>query len=392
VLWLNKVQAVRDGRWRAVDSRGLYREKGAGAALAAFALETGLARRFGFEWAYRPASKGRVIAGVPEKAIAQFSSRRAQITKTTLALAEQYEKERGHAPDQRALASMRQFANARTRRAKEPGALDFTQLLRDWEHTSHSAELGALRDLAGTIWRTAPRAGTQAGTCAGTGRDARAELARMAAQLAQRGELTHAHEHAAMAAGLAQAQEAKAAWTRADLVHCIAQHLPDHALGRDQQHAWQMLETLADRALAGEGGEAVCRLDAPEWPRVPDGLRRADGQSIYRAHGGELYATRAQLSMEEQLLADARAETAPHLARDQAAALLGADLAQIDAQLRADAPAPDGVTQHGLRVDQATAAFLALTSPRRAELIVGPAGTGKTYTAARIAEAWRAAV
>ena len=32
-------------------------------ALAAFALETGLARRFGFEWAYRPASKGRVIAG-----------------------------------------------------------------------------------------------------------------------------------------------------------------------------------------------------------------------------------------------------------------------------------------------------------------------------------------
>ena len=60
-------------------------------------------------------------------------------------------------------------------------------------------------------------------------------------------------------------------------------------------------------------------------------------------------------------------------------------------QLRADAPAPDGVTPGGLRLDQATAAFLALTSPRRAELIVGPAGTGKTYTAVRIAEAWRAA-
>ena len=87
--------------------------------------------------------------------------------------------------------------------------------------------------------------------------------------------------------------------------------------------------------------------------------------------------------MEEQLLADAQTEAAPHLAREQAAALLGAELAQLDAQLDADAPAPDGVTQHGLRVDQATAAFLALTSPRRAELIVGPAGTGKTYTAAR---------
>jgi hypothetical protein len=380
VLWLNKVEAVRDGRWRAIDSRGLYREKGAGSALAAFALETGLTRRFGFEWAYRPASKGRVIAEFPEKAIAQFSSRRVQITKTTLALAEQYEKERGHAPDQRALASIRQFANAATRRAKEPGALDFGALLRDWEQTSRDAEFGTLRDLARTIWRTPPETRT----------DARAELTRMAARLASRGELTHAQERAAMAAGLAQAQESRAAWTRADLVHRIAQHLPDHATGRDQEHAWQLLEQLTAWALAGRAGEDVCRLDAPEWPRVPDSLRRADGESIYRAHGGELYATRAQLSMEQQLLADAQAEGAPHLARGQAAALLGADLAQLQTQLHAGASAPDGVTQCGLRLDQATAAFLALTSPRRAELIVGPAGTGKTYTAARIADAWRA--
>jgi conjugative relaxase-like TrwC/TraI family protein len=391
ILWLNKVQTVRDGQWRSIDSRALYRNKGAGSALAAFALETGLARRFGFEWAYRPASKGRVVAGFPEKAIAQFSSRRAQITKTTLALAEQYEKERGHAPDQRALSSMRQFANARTRRGKEAGALDFAALLREWETTSRGAELGTLRDLARTIWPAAPRARTQTGTRAGGRSDARAELTQMAARLARRGELTHAQEHAAMAAGLAQAQEAKAAWTRADLVHCIGQHLPDHAIGRDQEHACQMLENLADQALAGEAGEPVCRLDAPEWPRVPDSLRRANGESIYHAHGSELYATRAQLSMEEQLLADARAEAAPHLAREQAAALLGADPAQLQTQLHAGAPAPDGVTQSGLRLDQATAAFLALTSPRRAELIVGPAGTGKTYTAARIGTAWREA-
>jgi conjugative relaxase-like TrwC/TraI family protein len=381
VLWLNKVQTVRDGVWRSIDSRGLYREKGAGAALAAFALETGLARRFGFEWAYRPASKGRVLAGFPEKVIAQFSSRRAEITTGTLALAEEYERDRGHAPDQRALASMRQFANARTRRAKEAGALDFAALLREWEKTSRDAELGTLRDLARAIWRAAP----------GPRADARADPARMAAQLASRGELTHAQERAAMAAGLAQAQEARAAWTRADLTRHIAQNLPDHAIGQDQEHAWRYLEQLTGQALAGQAGEQVCRLDAPEWPRVPDSLRRANGESIYRAHGGERYATRAQLSLEEQLLADARAVAAPHLAREHAAALLGADLAQLETQLRAGAPAPDGVTQRGLRVDQATAAFLALTSPRRAELIVGPAGTGKTYTAARIAAAWRAA-
>lgn len=95
----------------------------AGSALAAFALETRLSRRFGLGWAYRPASKGRVIAGFPEKAFAKFSSRRAQIS-------------------------------------KEQGALDFARLLRDWEQTTRDAELGTLRDLAGTIWRPAHRADT----------------------------------------------------------------------------------------------------------------------------------------------------------------------------------------------------------------------------------------
>lgn len=75
MLWLNKVETVRDGRWRSIDSRGLYRNKGAGAALAAFALETGLTRRFGFEWAYRPASKGRVIAGVPDRDVLRLALR-----------------------------------------------------------------------------------------------------------------------------------------------------------------------------------------------------------------------------------------------------------------------------------------------------------------------------
>ncbi len=359
VLWLNKVRTVRDDQWRAVDARGLYRPKGAGSALAAFALETGLTRRFGFEWAYRPASKGRVIAGFPEKAIAQFSSRRAQIAKTTPELAQEYERDRGHPPDQRALASMRQFANSRSRRPKHAGPLDFSRLLREWEKTSRDAELGTLRDLARTIWCAAPRA--------------HADATRMAAQLASRGELTHAQEHAAMTAGLAHAQESRAACGRAHLIHCIARHLPDHAIGRDQEHAWQILQDLTDRALAGHAGEDVLRLDAPEWPQVPDTLRRASGESIYRPHGTELYATRSQLSLEQQLLADAHQQTTPHLTPEQAALALGADLTQLRKQLHAQSPASERATSTGLRLDQATAAYLALTSPRRVELIVGPA-------------------
>lgn len=372
ILWLNRVRTIRDEQWRAIDSRALYREKGAAAALAAFALESGLTRRFGFGWAYRPASKGRVIAGFDEKVITQFSSRRAQISKTTLALADAYERDRDHPPDQRALASMRQFANARTRRGKESGALDFTHLLRDWEHTSREAETGSLRELASRIWPAST-------------------AERLRRQLASRGDLTSDQEHAAMAAGLAQVQEESAAWHRGDLLRCIAQHLPDNAAGRDQEHAWQILDDLADRALAGHAGEAVLRLDAPEWPRVPYSLRRADGESIYRPPGGQLYATRSQLTLEQQLIAQAREHGAPHLAADTAARLLGSDRAQLENALHTLAAFPDECKVLDLRLDQTAAAFLALTSPRRVELIVGPAGTGKTYTAARIAAAWRAA-
>jgi integrase len=386
VLWLNKVEALRDGRWRAIDSRGLYRNKGAGSALAAFALETGLTRRFGLEWAYRPASKGRVIAGFPEKAIAQFSSRRAQITKATLALAEEYEKDRGHAPDQRALASMRQFANAMTRRAKGQGALDFAVLLREWEQASRDAELGALRDLARTVWHVAPGANARTGARG----DARAELARMAAQLTLRGDLTHARRR-----GHGGRPRAGAGVTRrVDPRGSCSLHRPEPARPRDRPGPGARLAAPrrahrpGDRRGRWGGGVSAGRS---RMAAHSDSLCRANGESIYRAHGCELYATRAQLSLEQQLLADAQAESAPHLARDQAAALLGADLAQLETQVHAGTPAANGVTQGGLRLDQASAAFLALTSPRRAELIVGPAGTGKTYTAVRIANVWRTA-
>jgi hypothetical protein len=231
-------------------------------------------RQFGFEWAYPPASKGGVITGFPEKAIARFYPGRAQITKTTLALAGQYEKDRGHAPDQRGAgqhALVRQRDDAPHKRDR---ALDFTALLRGRDRASRVAELATLRDLARTIWHSAPRASAPNGARG----DTRAELAQTATRLAPHGGVAQGQERAAVATRLAQGQESRVAWNRPDPVHCI-----------------------------------------------------------YRAHGGERYATRAQLSMQEQLLADAQSEGAPYLARDRFAALLSADLGQLQTQLHAGA-------------------------------------------------------
>ena len=73
----------------------------------------------------------------------------------------------------------------------------------------------------------------------------------------------------------------------------------------------------------------VC-LEAPELVEVPRSLLRADGRSVYQRHGGTRYATRAQLAMEERMIAQASAGGAPRLTRAQAAHALGADPAQLE--------------------------------------------------------------
>ena len=71
-------------------------------------------------------------------------------------------------------------------------------------------------------------------------------------------------------------------------------------------------------------------LEAPEPAEVPASLLRADGRSVYQRHGGVRYATHAQLTMEQRMLALARASGAPRMDRADAARALGADLAQLE--------------------------------------------------------------
>jgi AAA domain/TrwC relaxase len=385
ILWLNRVQTESDGKWRAVDSRGLVRNKQDGAVKAAFALESALERRYGFSWAYRNESKGRILKDFPVKVIDKFSSRRSEIKHGVAQLVEAYRQAHGdQEPSQRMLASMHQHVTLATRDAKGDAKLDMDAKLREWDAAARKAELGTLRDLARDIWDTmggqrqsdARDAGPD-----GPGRDGPGQ------------QLTAQEERAAMAAGLAQIQEEKSVWARPELVRAIAQHLPDHAVARDSADAVQILDDLADRALRGEAGEEVRRLDAPEWPRVPDHLRRADGESVYTAHGSARYATAGQLSMEERIIMRAEERTATRLDPETAARLLGSDRATLEAQLRdaQTAQDPDARTTTGLRLDQAAASFVVLTSNRRGEAIVAPAGSGKSHTAEQLKDAWQAA-
>ena len=104
---------------------------------------------------------------------------------------------------------------------------------------------------------------------------------------------------------VALAQQEKSTWTRADLIKYLGRVLPRS--GMDPAAAAALLEDLADRALRSEFEPVAC-LEAPEPAEVPASLLRADGRSVYQRHGGVRFATHAQLTMEQRMLALARAE------------------------------------------------------------------------------------
>jgi conjugative relaxase-like TrwC/TraI family protein len=360
-------RTVIDGKWRAPDSLGYAEHVGAVAAITAQHLEEALTARFGLEWAAREDGNGFEINGVSPEMMDLFSSRRRAITADVRDRAARFEQRYGRAPSQRELAQLAQASNFATRKGKE-AALDLADAHASWADRLARTLGVPLASVAPSLWHARPGGDAQGGPAGA------AELAR-AAQLA-----------------LARAQEEKSAWTRADLVKHLGRVLPRS--GRDPQAAARLLEQTADWILASEFDQVLC-LEAPDPAALPRDLIRADGRSVHRRHGGTRYATRAQLTMEEAMVTQAQASSAPRMTRASAAAALGADLARLERALAAGPDAAtdagDARTDSGLREDQAAAAVSVLADGRRVSVINAPAGAGKTFVMAEIARAWRQA-
>jgi conjugative relaxase-like TrwC/TraI family protein len=365
--------------WRTLDGTALYAAKPAAAAIAERTLAEYLSDRLGVQTVARADGNGWEIAGISEAVRDQFSSRRRAIGPRVRQLIEEYERKHGKAPDARAVWSMAQFVTLDSRRAKAHSAPSRETLLAQWEAQSRRAETEALSAIPDAVLgrRRAGRAARPSG----------AQLRRI------------------VAAAVADAQRCKATFSRYELTRMISRHLPDYLGGLDGEQVTSLLEELTSQALRPGGpGEAVL-LTAPEMVPVPAAYRRADGLSLWRRHGAEVYTTRAMLDTETRLLRAAAQAGAPKIAPDRAAVLLGADRARVEAQLWREhahpaapgtAEAPGGaeppLSDAGLADDQAQAAYGVLTSGRAIDILVGPAGTGKTRSVARLARAWREAV
>lgn len=361
------VQTDCDGYWRALDTAALREQLPEMTAIAAAHVEAGLAGEFGVTWVPRADGKGHEIAGITQREMDAYSSRAQAIKAATPEFVDAWARKYGRAPNQRELQHIQQHVTMATREGKEDGQIDWDALARKWDET-----------LGGQLARIAPRVARMDARPDSAPRHAGALSEEMLARTARR--------------ALARIQERQATWTRADLARQMKLCMPAEAADLDPDEAVALVQDLTSRAVASEF-EPVVSLYGPDWPVLPDYLRRElDGRSVYTRPGTQVYATRVQLSLEDKLLRDAQAENAPRLEREEAAALLGADLTSLDKALREKAAeARSGTTASGLRLDQAAALHYLLTSPRTMEVLVGPAGSGKTRTLAAGAQAWIAA-
>jgi AAA domain/TrwC relaxase len=362
-------RTMRDGKWRALDTASLRAVLGALQGIAATTVECELTAEFGVAWVPRTDGRGNEIAGVTQAQMDAYSTRTVRVHEKERELARAWERRHGRAPTSRELLHIANDATLQSRRGKDAGAVDWTALAARWDAT-----LGG--ELAGIAPAVSDARSPDAGPEGGGGREPGGPPSREA-------------QARSLAKALVLVSDKQPAWTRHDLLKHLALVLPVETRRMSAQAARELLLGLAEEALSGRTGDVVC-LEAPQWPPLPAALRRElDGRSVYTRPGVTRYATAAQMSAEERLVAQAQAQGAPRLPGDLAARRLGADAAVLEAQLRGRAlDVRQDATRGGLRLDQAAAAWHVLTSSRTVEVVTGPAGTGKTRVLAAAARAW----
>ena len=116
-------------------------------------------------------------------------------------------------------------------------------------------------------------------------------------------------------------------------------------------------------------------ISVPELHHTPEHLRRSDGTSRFRAKGHEIYTTATLLEAETRLL--------------EAGCQVGGPIVSVSTVATATAANLSG-RDHPLNLDQAFAVEQIATSGRSLDVLVGPAGTGKSTTMAGLRAVWEA--
>ena len=347
VVVANRARSVSDGAWRTLDSRGLFKSVVMLGELHQGVLADLLTQELGWGWDERSRRHSEEVrwevAGVPETLMAEFSQRSAAIEERKEVLIPVFVAAHGRQPTTVEIIKLRQQATLETRPLKEHRTLGV--MTEGW---CQRAEYYVGRELDSWV----------------AGLSDRNDL-----PLLRAGDL--ADEILADAASVTvwKVSERRATFSRANVLaevhrqfHGVRFASPDDRIA--------VAERTADLAT----GQSLL-LSAPELHFTPEHLRRADGTSRFRPKGHELYTTAIVVDAEARLLDAGRETNGPSVTTGTVAAVTSAAL--------------PGRT-HSLSVDQALAVEHIATSGRRLDVLVGPAGTGKSIAMAGLRAAWEA--
>lgn len=313
----------RNGHQKTLDGTALYRQAHAADAIATAELRYRLSKELGVEWVRSPPSTWEVD-GIGEAVIAEFSTRRHEITEALAELSD--------APD----ARQRDLAAVRSRSDKTPATRD--ELIEGWRRRAarHGLDAAGLEACLGRTVRLHDRLDdtTQA--------DLWAWL---------EGDQGVTAEHST--------------FTRRDVIIAIADYP-----GRDGRGVLMPAGEIVRQADTWLASAEVATVVAEGTARRTDRITRADGRTMRTNHGDVTYTTVSALQRQQELLALANA---PAEGRGQV------PTATLDAALAA---APT------LTNEQAEMVRAFTRSGRPVQAGVGLAGAGKTFTMRVAAHAW----
>ncbi|GAA3858625.1 hypothetical protein GCM10022243_25350 [Saccharothrix violaceirubra] len=333
--------AVRctDGRWRTLDSRQLHRVAVSASEVYNAAWERGITRRLNVRWVvehrgdHRPI---RHIAGLPTEWIEGFSRRRRQVESVYDRLVADHVARYGTTPTRSVQLRLAQQAAVTDRPAKEH-PVPLRDRLSEW-----AARARALRpdlDIATVLHHAVNTAPVPSGPVP--------DLDRLAAQAVDVVSTT------------------RATWTVYHVRAEVERSLRGLPTGPETRHH-SLVDDITDRALRRHS----LRLDLDPGP-VPVGLRRADGESVFRRHDDARHTSQAILDAEQRLLHAARAHAGPAVAP----AVADAVITRLERRTVLDP-------------DQRALVHAFTTSGKALSVAIGPPGSGKSTALRAVATAW----
>jgi conjugative relaxase-like TrwC/TraI family protein len=338
----NKVQGA-DGAWRTIDAKGIYAATVAISETYDVLVADKIAAATGTRWSVRTRSERSAlfeIDGVSSDLLAEFSHRSLQVEATLRGLLTDFHARNNRSPTRAEMLRIRQHATRLSRPVKHLRPLP--ELLTRWRDRATALLPTSIEEWVTKV--TSPR-----------------PIAVRANDLGEAQLLQLAK------AAVDEATTRRSTWTRWNLIAEAARATKPLRMASTADRI-ALLERVAELAIT----RFCLPLTPPDLTLTPERFRRPDGTSAFRRHRTEVFTSPVILAAEDRLLAAARDSTA-------ARATIGENaIAVVD----------DDRQPIILAADQAAAVRMIATSGRQLDVLVGPAGSGKTTTMRAVRQVW----